>query len=451
MGRIFGTDGARGVAGRQLDIELATNIGRAAAMVVADKIGRQPTFTIGKDTRISSDMLEAAVIAGLCSVGANVIRLGVVPTPAVAYLTSKHHADAGVMLSASHNSFEYNGIKIFGGDGFKLTDQQEEEIEEIILDKLRPYPSYSHEQIGRVSELHSGIEEYVDYIASKASEAPTGQRVLIDCSNGSASATAKEIFTRIGLEFDLIAASPDGININENCGSTHMDRLAKQVMAGGYTMGFAFDGDADRFLAVDHLGRILDGDKLISIYSSYLRAKGGLYQDTIVVTTMSNMGLLKLMEQRGIGVKATKVGDRYVLQEMREGGYSIGGEQSGHMIFFDHSTTGDGQLSAVMLLNAVAWSGKSLTQLGEEMTTYPQILLNVTATPEMKATLWENRELSKVIDEVEASLKDRGRVLIRVSGTEPLIRVMVEGEDQDEITRAAHTIADAITEYLKIS
>lgn len=449
MGRIFGTDGVRGIAGRQLDIELATNIGRAAAMVVADKLGRQPTFTIGKDTRLSSDMLEAAVIAGLCSVGANVIRLGVVPTPAVAYLTCKYHADAGVMLSASHNSYEYNGVKIFGGDGFKLTDEQEEEIEDIILDKTRPYPSYSHDQIGCVSELQTSNEDYIEYIASKASEEPKGQRVLIDCSNGSAAVTAKEIFTRIGLEFDLIAATPDGININKDCGSTHMDRLAKQVMAGGYTMGFAFDGDADRFLAVDHLGRMLDGDKLISIYSSYLQSHGGLHKDTIVVTTMSNMGLLKLMERRGIAVKATKVGDRYVLQEMREGGYSIGGEQSGHMIFFDHSTTGDGQLSAVMLLNAVAQSGKSLAELGEEMTTYPQILLNVTATPEMKAILWENRELSKLIDDIEDSLKDRGRVLIRVSGTEPVIRVMVEGEDKDEITRAAHTIADAITEYLK--
>lgn len=449
MGRIFGTDGARGVAGRQLDIELATNIGRAAAMVVTDQIGRQPTFTIGKDTRMSSDMLEAAVIAGLCSVGANVIRLGVVPTPAVAYLSCKYHADAGVMLSASHNSYEYNGIKLFGGDGFKLSDAQEEAIESIILDKTRPYPSYSHDQIGRVSELHTGNEDYIDYIASKASKEPKGQRVLIDCSNGSASTTAREIFTRIGLEFDLIAATPDGININKDCGSTHMDRLAKQVVAGGYTMGFAFDGDADRFLAVDHLGRVLDGDKLISIYSSYLRANNGLHQDTIVVTTMSNMGLLKLMEQRGIEVKATKVGDRYVLQEMREGAYSIGGEQSGHMIFFDHSTTGDGQLSAVMLLNAVAQSGKSLAQLGEEMTTYPQVLLNVSATPEMKTTLWENRELSRLIDEVEDSLKDRGRVLIRVSGTEPVIRVMVEGQDQQEITRAAHTIAEAITEYLQ--
>ncbi len=449
MGRIFGTDGVRGVAGRELDITLAMNIGRATAMVVKRKSTKQkPIIAIGKDTRISSDMLEMAVIAGICSVGADVLCLGVVPTPAVAHLVITEDCDAGIMLSASHNSFEYNGIKLFGAKGHKLNDAEEEEIEAIILDGIEEYYVATHSEIGRVTSTDCAAEAYISYISSLANGEFKEYRVLIDCSNGSASATAEDIFKRIGLKFDMLAATPDGVNINNKCGSTHIERLGKQVVAGGYHMGFAFDGDADRFLAVDEKGRVLDGDRIVAICSDYLKAEGKLNKDTVVVTSMSNMGFMLLMKSRNVDVKTTKVGDRYVLEEMRNGGFSIGGEQSGHIIFSDYSTTGDGQLSAIMLLNAIKKAGHKLSVLYDTMVTFPQTLVNVAANNDMKAKLNTNEELKVIIAECEKALEGRGRVLIRVSGTEPVIRVMVEGQNEGEISTIADKIAAAISTLL---
>ncbi len=447
MGRIFGTDGARGVVGIELTAELAMNIGRAAAMVLAAETHKKPLVVIGRDTRVSGDMLQAAVTAGLCSVGADVLLLGVVPTPAVAYLVQYYKADAGIMLSASHNPYEFNGIKLFGANGYKLTDTEEAEIEAIILDGTRPYDFKTDGALGRVKSAGDAVCNYIHSIAGIYNGGFSG-KLLIDCANGSAAATAPKLFEAMGVAADFLADRPDGVNINEACGSTHIERLAPLVARGGYIAGLAFDGDADRLLAVDEKGCLLDGDVLLSIFSAYLAARGELNENTVVVTSMTNFGFFELMKNRGTKSEITKVGDRYVLEVMREKNLSLGGEQSGHMIFLQHATTGDGQLSAVMLLNALAAAQQPLSALGAQMKRFPQIMHNVNATPGMKAALDNHPVVCGTIDRWQQVLQGRGRVVVRASGTEPYIRVMVEGESEQEITKAADEIATAISTHL---
>lgn len=444
MGRMFGTDGVRGVANGDLTAELAMNIGRAAGMVVGESLHRRPTFLVGKDTRISSDMLEAALAAGLCSAGADVICLGVVPTPAVAYLVTKYKADAGVMLSASHNPFEYNGIKIFNGEGFKLRDEQEEEIEQIVLDQSKPYCIKSAESIGRITHAARAVEDYVDYLKTTVEHDLSGLRIAIDCSNGSASVSAKSLFEGLGADCDIFHAQPDGRNINDHCGSTHVDELAKLVRQGNYSAGLAFDGDADRCLAVDENGALVDGDRLLALFAYHLKEQGRLKNNTVVATVMSNLGFFKFAQAHDVQTRATKVGDRYVLECMREEDFCIGGEQSGHIIFRDYMTTGDGQLSGVQLLSLLKEFGKSLSQAASVMQSYPQTLLNIHATPDMKHSIDGDARVQQVIQRLGSELGDNGRILVRASGTEPLIRIMVEGQEQKQIEKIAQEIADTI-------
>lgn len=447
MGRLFGTDGARGVANSELTPELAMNIGRAAACVLTNG-DKKARILIGKDTRQSSDMLEAALAAGLCSVGADVLILGVVPTPAVAYLVRKYNYDAGVMISASHNPCEFNGIKIFQGTGYKLPDEIENRIEAIILDRAEQPPVKIGGEVGKISYCKSAVEDYVSHVLECKQADFTGMRIAFDCANGSSSATAETLFSSLGIDGLYSANEPDGVNINDGCGSTHLESLQTLVKENGCALGFAFDGDADRMLAVDENGNTVDGDKIIAICAKYMKEQGTLKSDTAVVTVMSNMGFFKFCDDNSIHCEKTAVGDRYVIENMLKNGYNIGGEQSGHIIFLDHSTTGDGQLSALMLLNVIKNSGKSLSALAAEMQVYPQVLVNVTVSVEGKAAYATDEVIKNKIEAVEKVLGDDGRVLVRLSGTEPLIRVMLEGKDLDKITALANDIADLVKERL---
>lgn len=449
MGRIFGTDGARGVANTEISCTLAMDIGRAAAMVVArDHHKRKPVFLVGHDTRISHDMLESAIAAGLCSVGADVVTLGTVPTPAVAYLVANSDADAAIMLSASHNPYEFNGIKIFGAEGFKLTDEEEMEIEEIVLDHVLPYDLKWNDELGVIRSGETLVEQYIDHIVSTVEGDLSGIRVAADCANGSASATAAKIFAKLGADVTILNDEPNGVNINDNCGSTHIDVLGKYVRENGFDLGVAFDGDADRCLAVDESGELVDGDKLIAIFSSQMKREGKLANDTAVVTVMSNMGFFKFAEQSGIHVEKTSVGDRYVLQNMLEHGHCIGGEQSGHIIFREFMTTGDGQLTAVQLLWAIKKSGKKLSELAQLMQVYPQVILNVRADKEMKRMVKVDEGVLKRQQQLEEGMNGNGRILVRPSGTEPVIRIMVEGLDREAIMNAAKSMEQIIIERL---
>lgn len=449
MGRIFGTDGARGVANTEISCTLAMDIGRAAAMVVArDHHKRKPVFLVGHDTRISHDMLESAIAAGLCSVGADVVTLGTVPTPAVAYLVANSDADAAIMLSASHNPYEFNGIKIFGAEGFKLTDEEEMEIEEIVLDHILPYDLKWNDELGVIRSGETLVEQYIDHIVSTVEGDLSGIRVAADCANGSASATAAKIFAKLGADVTILNDEPNGVNINDNCGSTHIDVLGKYVRENGFDLGVAFDGDADRCLAVDENGELVDGDKLIAIFSSQMKREGKLANDTAVVTVMSNMGFFKFAEQAGIHVEKTSVGDRYVLQNMLEHGHCIGGEQSGHIIFREFMTTGDGQLTAVQLLRAIKKSGKKLSELAQLMQVYPQVILNVRADKEMKRMVKLDEGVLKRQQQLEEGMNGNGRILVRPSGTEPVIRIMVEGLDREAIMNAAKSMEQIIIERL---
>ena len=449
MGRIFGTDGARGVANTEISCTLAMDIGRAAAMVVArDHHKRKPVFLVGHDTRISHDMLESAIAAGLCSVGADVVTLGTVPTPAVAYLVANSDADAAIMLSASHNPYEFNGIKIFGAEGFKLTDEEEMEIEEIVLDHVLPYDLKWNDELGVIRSGETLVEQYIDHIVSTVEGDLSGIRVAADCANGSASATAAKIFAKLGADVTILNDKPNGVNINDNCGSTHIDVLGKYVRENGFDLGVAFDGDADRCLAVDENGELVDGDKLIAIFSSQMKREGKLANDTAVVTVMSNMGFFKFAEQSGIHVEKTSVGDRYVLQNMLEHGHCIGGEQSGHIIFREFMTTGDGQLTAVQLLRAIKKSGKKLSELAQLMQVYPQVILNVRADKEMKRMVKVDEGVLKRQQQLEEGMNGNGRILVRPSGTEPVIRIMVEGLDREAIMNAAKSMEQIIIERL---
>ena len=436
MGRLFGTDGARGVANTELTCELAMNIGRAAAMVLTDSgVHKHPKILIGKDTRLSSDMLEGALIAGLCSVGAEVVLLGAVPTPTVAFLIKKYKADAGIMISASHNPFEFNGIKIFSSDGYKLPDALEAEIESIVIDKSKPYYTPLGDGLGRVVRCETAVEDYIQHIISTVPYRLDGMKIAIDCSNGSASATAEQLFTRLGAECHMLADKPDGKNINENCGSTHLENLQKYVVDNGLQLGVAFDGDADRCLAVDEKGDVIDGDFIMAICALDLASRNKLNKKTAVGTVMSNMGFGRFCSDNGLKFVSTNVGDRYVLEAMLREGYNFGGEQSGHVIFLDYSTTGDGQLTAAQLLSLVNRRQAKLSSIATLMTKYPQVLINVKVTNEGKLQFFTNQDIKDKIESVKKELGDDGRILVRLSGTEPLVRVMIEGLDMELITR----------------
>lgn len=443
MGRLFGTDGARGIANKELTCELAMNIGRAAAMVLANE-NKHPKILIGKDTRLSGDMLEGALTAGLCSIGADVVLLGAVPTPAVAYLIKKYKADAGIMISASHNSFEFNGIKIFSSDGYKLPDELENEIESIVLDHSKPFTILVNEGIGKVTKAENAVSDYIEHIISTVPYRLDGMNVAIDCSNGSASTTARELFTKLGANCHILSAEPDGININDKCGSTHLENLQKYVVENGLEMGVAFDGDADRCLAVDENGNIVDGDFIMATCAMDLYSRGKLAKNTAVGTVMSNMGFGKFCEDNHIKFVSTNVGDRYVLEAMLREGYNFGGEQSGHVIFLDYSTTGDGQLTAAQLLSLVHRRNAKMSSIATLMTHYPQILINVKVTNEGKVQFYKNQDIKNKIEAVKNELGSDGRILVRLSGTEPLVRVMLEGLDKDKITRLANETADLI-------
>ncbi len=448
MGRLFGTDGARGVANSEITCELSMQIGRAAAMVLTENLAHRPRVLIGMDTRASGEMLEAALTAGLCSVGADVLLLGVVPTPAVAYLVKEYGYDAGVMISASHNPCEYNGIKIFQSTGYKLPDALENEIEAIILDEAKVPPVMIGGNVGRVTRAEHAVDDYIAHLLSTTDVRCDGLKIAIDCANGSSSVSAKTVFESLGAECIVIADSPDGVNINQDCGSTHMGALQKCVLENNCDLGFAFDGDADRMLAVDHTGNIVDGDRAIALCAKYMQKNGTLQKDTAVVTVMSNMGFFKFCEENGIHCERTKVGDRYVLENMLENGYSIGGEQSGHIIFLEYATTGDGQLSAIQVLKVLKDTGKSLKELADEMEVYPQVLINVRVSNYGRVRFTSDLEIKNAIARAEEELGDDGRVLVRVSGTEPLVRVMLEGKDEAKIRELGETIAQVVRERL---
>lgn len=448
MGRLFGTDGVRGVANTELNCELAMNIGKAAAMVLINSEVKHPTVLIGRDTRLSGSMLEGALIAGLCSVGANVKLLGEIPTPAVAYLVRKYGADAGIMISASHNPFEFNGIKIFSEDGYKLPDDLEEEIEAIVLDGEKPYYIPEDSGLGTVTYADSAVKDYTDFVISTCEDRLDGMEIALDCSNGSASRTAKTIFEALGAKCHVIASEPDGININDKCGSTHMEYLTDYVKEHKLNAGLAFDGDADRCLAVDENGDLVDGDFIIAICAEDMKRRNVLKRDTVVGTIMTNMGFSRFCKDNGLNFVATKVGDRYVLETMLQEGYSIGGEQSGHVIFLDYATTGDGQLTGVQLLSLMNRRQEPLSQLAQIMQRYPQVLINVKVSHEGKTRFYTDKEIKAEIKRVTEILGENGRIVVRVSGTEPLIRVMLEGRDTELITRLANETADIVRERL---
>lgn len=449
MSRLFGTDGVRGVANVDLTSELALQIGRAAAMVLLkESKSAKPTVLIGKDTRASGDMLEAALTAGLCSVGCNVFSVGVVPTPAVAYLVDKYGCEAGVMISASHNPCEYNGIKIFQGNGYKLDDDLENEIEAIILDNAEEIPVLTGGKVGNRLYCKTAVSDYVKHVVSTTDVRFDGLSIALDCANGSASVCAKEIFTSLGAKCLMLSDTPDGTNINDNCGSTHPEELMRFVKDASLDLGLAFDGDADRMLAVDENGELVDGDKVIAICSKKMKDEGTLAKNTAVVTVMSNMGFFKFCEENDIACAKTAVGDRYVLERMLKEGYNIGGEQSGHVIFLDYATTGDGELSGVQLIEAVVKSGKKLSELAKIMKVYPQVLINVKVTPEGKQKYNNDEYIISAVQQAEMELMGEGRVLVRVSGTEPLIRVMLEGSDLEQITILGNKIADVVRNRL---
>ena len=448
MGRLFGTDGARGVANTELTSELAMQIGRAAAEVLITADGKRPKGLIGKDTRASGDMLEAALSAGLCSVGADVYLLGVVPTPAVAFLAKAYAADAAVMISASHNPCEYNGIKIFNGEGYKLSDALEEQIEAIVLDHAVQLPTPVGGAVGRVKVCEKAVDDYIRHLLSTVSVDLNGLHIAVDCANGSASATAKKLFSALGVRCEMLSCTPDGVNINDNCGSTHMEQLIAYVKKHKLDGGVAFDGDADRCLAVDENGNILDGDQMIAAVAYDLKERGELRGNTAVVTVMSNLGFFRYCESVGIDVASTKVGDRYVLEEMLKNDFVIGGEQSGHIIMRQYATTGDGQLSALHLLSMARRLGWKLSRVGALMQRYPQVLANVRADADAKAKYAADAGIAKLIEDTNKALDRDGRVLVRPSGTEPLIRVMVEGKDFDVINKAAVDICDAIKQLI---
>ena len=448
MGRLFGTDGVRGVANKELTAELALKIGRAGAYVLGKEKNGRAKILIGMDTRISGQMLEAALVAGVCSVGAEVVCLGVAPTPAVAYLTRTHGFDAGIVVSASHNSFEFNGIKFFNYQGYKLPDATEDEIERLILGEAEMPELPTHGGIGSVSRGEHMVEEYINFAVSTVDVDLTGKKIALDCANGASSVTSPAAFRRLGAEVLVINNEPNGVNINNGCGSTHIEGLQQFVVDNGCDFGFAFDGDADRVLAVDNKGRLIDGDVIMAVCGNYLKQKGELRDNTIVATVMSNLGLFIMGEKNGINILRAKVGDRYVLEEMLKSGYTLGGEQSGHIIFLDHNTTGDGLVSALNFAQVVQESSKTVEELCGIITILPQVLENAHVAKSGDTRYADNAEIMAEIARLEEKFSGRGRVLIRPSGTEPLVRVMIEGENEEEIAADAKALKELIEKKL---
>jgi len=448
LGRLFGTDGVRGVANLELTAELAYKLGQAGAYVLTSETKHTPKILVGMDTRISGDMLEASLVAGLCSVGAEVACLGIAPTPTVAYLTRYYNADAGVVISASHNPYEFNGIKFFDSKGYKLFDALEERIESIILDNSEKIQLPTGEKIGRKIEIESPLDDYVNFIKSTIKGDLKGLKVAIDCANGASYQVAPVTFFELGADVCVINNEPDGVNINKDCGSTHIEQLQKFVIESGADVGLAFDGDADRVLAVDENGNMVDGDQIMAIIGLELKKQGKLTNNTIVATVMSNLGLDIMAKREGINIVKTKVGDRYVLENMLENGHVLGGEQSGHIIFLEHSTTGDGILTGAQLLNVVKSSGKKLSELASIMQVLPQVLMNARVSNQNKEKYLEDEVICEMCKELENEFRDEGRVLIRPSGTEPLVRVMIEGKDRDYIEKRALELVKVIEERL---
>jgi phosphoglucosamine mutase len=451
MSRLFGTDGVRGVAITELTCEMAMNIGKALAMLLAyDKAEDDtsaPYIIIGKDTRRSSDILEAAIIAGVTAAGGDAQLVGIVPTPAVAYFVRKYGADAGIMITASHNSAEFNGIKLFNKDGFKFPDEREDQIEGYVYDPS-VIPVMSGKEVGTVTQRTSAITDYNFGIAEISDRSLEGLNILVDCGNGCASFPAGEIFSGLGADCTLINNSPNGMNINDKCGSTYIGDFAKKVVEGQYNVGLSFDGDADRLLAVDERGAVVDGDKLIALLAGYMRQKGKLPGDSVVVTVMSNMGFHQYMKQQGIKTAVVNVGDRYVVEKMFAENIGIGGEQSGHIIFKEYSTTGDGMITGVKLLNMMKDRGVPLSTLVSAIPTFPQVLKNVTIAEDKKG-VWEiNDAVTAAINAVKAQAGQSARILIRESGTEPLLRIMIEGKNQAEINQWADSICAVAAQEL---
>jgi len=439
MARLFGTDGVRGIANRDLSCELAFKIGAVGACVLTNEV-HSPRILIGMDTRRSGEMLAAALTAGICSVGGDVVRVGVLPTPALAYLVRLYEADAAVMISASHNPMEYNGIKWFDGCGFKLSDEIEDRIEAMIAsDEELPHPE--GRDVGTVIPAPRAARDYCDYLVSKSTGRFDGLKVVLDCANGATSYIGRKVFERLGAEVIATSCEPDGTNINDDCGSTHPESLQQKVVATGADIGFAFDGDADRLISCDEHGNIVDGDQAMGILAMHMKSKGTLKKDTLVITVMSNLGLKKRMREAGILLAETKVGDRYVLEEMLKNGYNLGGEQSGHLILLDNNSTGDGMMSAIALLNVVADTKLPLSKLADEIPQFPQVLVNVTVANDRKAAAIEDPELIAAKEAVEKEMNGDGRVLLRLSGTEPLVRIMLEGKDEKDILDKALTMA----------
>ena len=450
MGRLFGTDGVRGKANEALTAELALSLSVAAVRVLGEKgefLGHTPFAVVGRDPRASGEFLEAAVVAGLASAGVNVVRLGVLPTPGVAFLTEDSNADLGVMLSASHNPMPDNGIKFFARGGNKLDDALEGAIESRLVDA---WPRPTGAGVGRVTVQESLVETYLAHLVNSVGTPVSlaGMKVVVDCANGAAYQAAPAAFEALGAEVHRIHAEPDGININENCGSTHMDSLRSTVLEQRADIGIALDGDADRCLAVDTFGRIVDGDQILAILAVALREEGRLKNDTVVATVMSNLGLVNAMREAGVSVQQTKVGDRYVLEAMRTGDFVLGGEQSGHVVMLEHSTTGDGILTALHLMSRMATSGQSLAQLASVMTRLPQVLINVPGVDKSRAA--SEPQLTAAVVEAQAELGDSGRVLLRPSGTESLVRVMVEAESYETANAIAHRLADVVKASLAL-
>ena len=443
MRKYFGTDGVRGVANKELTCDLAYKLGRAGGYVLTNN-EYKVKVVVGKDTRQSGDMLEAALIAGLMSVGCDVITVGVIPTPGVAYLTRKYGAECGVVISASHNPMEDNGIKFFNKDGFKLDDEIELKIEEYIdnMEKIAYNPIGN--EVGVRIHKHTAAQDYVDYLKSIVDTDLTGLKVVLDCANGAAYKVAPEVFRELGAEVIAMNVTPDGENINHKCGSTHPEGLQKAVVEHNADLGLAYDGDADRLIAVDETGTIVDGDHIMILGAVYLKKQNKLANDTLVVTTLSNIGLHVAAKEYGIDLAITDVGDRYVIEEMKKSGHNLGGEQSGHMIFLDYNTTGDGTLSSLIVSKIVKEDGKTLSEQSALMTTYPQVLINVDVRNEVKNKFMENDEIRTEIEKLEKLMAGTGRVLIRPSGTQPLVRVMLEGKDEGQIRELAQELADLI-------
>ena len=447
MGKLFGTDGIRGVVGETLTAELAYRVGQAITIVLTEQKGSAPTITIGKDTRISSDMLESALMAGICAMGGSVMPFGTIPTPAVAFLTVQEEADAGIVISASHNPYEHNGIKIFGAQGYKLSDEMEEKVENIVLSK-ESLPVKTRDQIGmRLHGMRQMKSDYIDHLLSTVDCDMRGLRVLVDCANGAASATAPSLFGKLPLHADFIFDKPDGININNGCGSTHMETLCRGVVAGKYDLGIAFDGDADRCLLVDEKGHIIDGDKVLAVCGKAMRRKGSLNGNAIVATVMSNLGLHEFCRKGDFLLVCTDVGDRHVLEKMIECGYMIGGEQSGHTIFREYATTGDGELTALQFIQAYCEAGVPASELVSCCAQYPQELINVpvSAVGGAKERIMADDRLWEQVRIQEEALNGEGRILVRPSGTEALIRVMVEAKTVE----IAHNVAKNLAEFIK--